>query len=135
MQVSEVTLKAGTILYHGTDNDDFDEAADGLDGPAWLSQGLQVAQRFAARNSWGGQKRVIAYRLTEDVTLPAIYSREEMEELAEEHNIDLSGTEAIRDSFANSSLPGWVIPHNYPEGDDILLQFTNALEYQSSTPL
>lgn len=127
-----MTIKAGTLLYHGTDNDDFDEASDQLEGPAWLSRGLPVAQRFAARTGWGGQKRVITYRLTEDITLPEIFSRHEMEELAEEHNIDLSGTEAIRDSVANSSLPGWVIPHNYPEGDDILLQFTDALEYQST---
>lgn len=124
------TLKAGTILYHGTDCDEFDEAEDGLDGPAWLSDSKEVAEYFASRpGGWGGVPRVIEYRLAEDLALPEIHSQADMAALADEHNLSLVGVEDMRESVANSDLPGWIVPHNYPTGADILVSQTHLLDY------
>lgn len=129
-----ITLKAGTLLYHGTDQSNFDEQSDGLEGPAWLSNSVSVARFFATRNAGGGgPTRIITYRLTADLKLHEIHTRDELETLAEEFGIDLEGTEAIRDSVYASGIPGWVIVGNYPEGDDILIANTSALEYVVST--
>lgn len=134
--MDRVTLKAGTLLYHGTDCDDFEEKADSLDGPAWLTSSRSVAERFASRSGgWGGQKRVLVYRLTEDVELPEILSSRGMQELADEHNLDLNGVEAMRESVANAQLPGWIIPNNYPDGDDILLVNSGSLDYVETLSL
>jgi hypothetical protein len=124
------TLKAGTLLYHGTDCDDFDEVNDRLTGPAWLSTAAAVALHFAKRSGgWGGTKRVMTYRLTEDVELPEILSERARRDFAEEHNIDLTGVEEMRDSVERAGIPGWVVPNNYPDGDDILLVDTGVLEH------
>lgn len=128
-----ITIKAGTILYHGTDCDDFDEEFDRLTGPAWLSSSKEVARHFATRSGgWGGTKRLIAYKLTEDVRLPEITSSRQMQMFAEEHGICLLGVEEMRESVEQAGIPGWVIPNNYPDGDDILLVSTGALDYQET---
>lgn len=129
-------LPKGTFVYHGTDNDDFDDEYDPLDGPAWVTTSESVAQNFVRnRSNWGGTKRIIKYRLAEDVYLPLIQSRYEMTELAEEHGICLDGVEEIRDSIMMSELSGWWIPNNYPDGDDILLKDTSLLDHVSTTLL
>lgn len=134
--VSVGVLPAGTLLYHGTDNDNFAEAGDALDGPAWLSNTEAVARHFASRTfRWGGTARVVVYRLTESILLPAAHSNHELGELAEEFQLNLCGVEGMRDSMQSSGLPGWWIPANYPDGDDILLTHTNLLEYVETRPL
>lgn len=123
-------IKAGTLLYHGTDCNDFDEASDPLNGPAWLSSSLAVATHFASRSGgWGGVKCVAVYRLTEDVELHHVTSARQMQALAEEHGLELCGVEEMRESVEASGIPGWVIPKNYPNGDDILIANTRALDY------
>jgi hypothetical protein len=125
-----MTLPAGTVLFHGTDNDDFDESNDRLEGPAWVSTSKSVAAHFASRSGgWGGVKRVISYTLADALSLPEITSRADMLELSEEHDICLGGAEEIRESFQASELPGWIIPNNYPDGDDILIVDTSLLDY------
>lgn len=131
-----LTLKAGTMLFHGTDSDDFDEECDSLRGPAWVSSSFEVAARFASRSGgWGGVKRVVAYGLMEDVMLHQIGSARQMQEFAEEHGLDLCGVEEMRDSVEASGIPGWVIPNNYPDGDDILIVDTSVLDYVETRPV
>ena len=130
-----VKLTAGMALYHGTDAE-FDEECESLLGPAWLSSSRSVAESFAKRSGgWGGEKRIIEYRLTSDVDLHDIHTSLEMQEFAERHGINLDGVEEMRESVEMAGIAGWVIPHNYPDGDDILIVDTDILEFVSSHPL
>ncbi|MBK3779900.1 hypothetical protein G3A43_06505 [Paraburkholderia aspalathi] len=129
------TLKAGTVLYHGTDCDDFEEEFEGLNGPAWLSSSFDVASYFASRQGgWGGAKRIITYRLTEDVTLYEITSERAKLALADEFDLDFSGVEGMRDSVEQAGIPGWVVPGNFEQGDDILLVDTSVLDFIQTVP-
>lgn len=128
-----MTLPAGQVLYHGTSVLDFDETCESLQGPSWVTTSLAVASRFARRN--GSCPRVISYTLVEALELPVILSRQDMQDLADEHNIELSGVDAMRESVADAGLPGWVIPYNYPDGDDILIVDTDILAYQATKEL
>ncbi len=131
-----MTLKAGTVLYHGTNSPDFDEADDGLDGPAWVTDSEAVAERFARRNLWvNARPRVLSFVLEEDVELHLIQGRADMEDLQEEHGISFEGVEDMRDSVTDAGIPGWVIPNNYPEGSDVLLADTGALRFVSTRVL
>ena len=134
--IRKTTLKAGTVVFHGTDNDDFDEVEDGLDGPAWVTSSRSVAEWFVNnRAGWGGQKRIISYLLAEDIELYEINGPGDMQDLAEQFGLELNGTDEIRDSVERAGLPGWIIPKNYPDGDDILIADTGVLDYQASEPL
>lgn len=134
--MNTLKLPAGTVLYHGTDCDDFDEENDSLNGPAWVTSSRSVAERFASRSGgWGGRKRIIEYVLAVDVDLPEIVSMRDMAAFTQEHGISLGGVEEMRDSIADSGLPGWIIPGNYPDGDDILLVETDVLDFVGSKPL
>lgn len=124
----QMTLPAGTLVYHGTDSTDFDECDDDLEGPGWVSQARSVAARFAQRGRQPSA-RVVVFRLLEAVTLPRIDSPRAMQAFAEEHDLQLNGVEEIRDSVERAGLPGWILPSNYPDGDDILLVDTRVLEY------
>ena len=65
-------LRAGTILYHGTNSaGDFQHP----DGPAWFTPSLKIGLQWAG---WSeslpdgrtkGDKRVLSYRVVQDVTL------------------------------------------------------------------
>ncbi len=128
--VEKTTIKRGTVLYHGTDCDDFVEADDSLNGPAWLSSSKDVARHFATRsNGWGGHRRIVAYRLPGDIALYEILSDHDLQALSDEHQLGFSGVEDMRDSVEASGIPGWCIPYNYPDGDDILIVDTSGLEY------
>jgi hypothetical protein len=131
------TLKAGTVLYHGTAEPDFEEADDDLDGPAWLTDSPAVAERFARRNASGpdSRPRVLSYTLEVDVELHLIRSKADTTALEEEHGISFFGVEEMRDTVVNSGIPGWVIPNNYPEGADILIVDTGVLRYMKTTVL
>jgi len=128
--VAMTTLKSGTVLYHGTDCDDFEEADDALHGPAWLTTSLSVARHFATRSGgWGGRKRIVSYRLVEDLELYEIRTKGDIDELADEHDLVMVGVEGMRESVEASGIPGWIVPTNYPDGDDILISDTSRLEY------
>lgn len=125
-------LEKGTVLFHGTSVLDYEEAYEALNGPAWVSSSLSVAQHFAKRSKAGGEEgacRVVEFVLQEDVELPEIYGQREMQEFAEEHNLSLLGSEDIVDSVLAAGLPGWILPFNYPDGDDILLCDTSVLAF------
>lgn len=128
-------IKEGSVLHHGT-SADFDERTTELEGPAWFSSSPSVARVFALRRSGAdGSPRILRYRVTQDVELPEILSAADLEELAEEHNLSVYGPEEIRESIRMSGLPGWIIPYNYPDGDDILLVDTSILEFIDSETL
>jgi hypothetical protein len=51
-----------------------------------------------------------------------------MDVFADKFNIDVDfGVEAIIDTISGSGLPGWIIPNNYENGDDILLVSADKL--------
>lgn len=128
VDMKEVT--DGTVLYHGTDCDDFDEASDSLNGPAWLSTSMSVARHFASRSGgWGGRKRIVVYQLVGDLDLYEILTKRDIDELADEHNLVMVGVEGVCESVEASGIPGWIVPTNYPDGDDILIADTSRLEY------
>jgi hypothetical protein len=123
-------LKAGTTLYHGTDNDELEDDSTRLNPYSWFSTSRSVAERFAKRSGgWGGPKRVIEYCVIGEIDIHEITSARQMQQFAEEHNIDLGSAEEIRDSAEASGIPGWIIPSNYPDGDDILLADTSLMDY------
>jgi hypothetical protein len=128
------TLAAGTVLFHGTDTDDFEERSQTLDGPSWLSSSRSVANHFAVnRAGAGGLKRIISYRLVRDIALFEITSSRGLQSFAQEHDFSPSSSESIREGVAAAGLPGWIIPNNYPDGDDILITDPGSiLEYQET---
>lgn len=112
-------IPAGTMLFHGTDDDDFHPSE--ISGPAWFSTDNDVAEKFA-----GG--RLLAYRLKADLKLPLITSAGEMDDFAEKFNIDRMSSEDVRDSAKKAGIPGWIIPDNYEPGDDILICDLSVLD-------
>lgn len=108
------TLPRGHKLYHGT-NASFDPDDDDLIAPAWFSSSQSVARHFAR----GGAIR--EYVLTAPIVLPVITSRSDRARFFETFDIADAGAEDMADDMGRSGLPGWIIPNNYPDGDDILL--------------
>jgi hypothetical protein len=136
MESKMYILKAGTTIYHGTDNSEYDEESSNPHPYSWFSTSRTVAERFAKRSGgWGGTQRVIAFELVADVVLHEIMSTAQRQEFAEEHNIDFSGVEEMRESAEAAGISGWIIPANYPEGDDILIGDTSLLDYVDTTTL
>jgi len=127
-------IPRGTVLYHGT-AEDF--PAGDLGFPAWFSTSRSVAEHF---QSWHGGKypRVLAYRALRPIRLPRIDSREEMEAFGEmfgmESVVEGYGAEEMAEDMLKSSLPGWILPHNYPDGDDILLAASDGIEFTGEEP-
>lgn len=124
------TIPAGTILFHGTSDEDFFELEDSLNDGSWLSDSEQVAEYFAKRSS-GNSPRVIQYELTEDVEVFLIESKQDLGDLSESHGIRFDSAEDMRDSALDAGIPGWIIPKNYPTGADILITNTGCLEFLS----
>lgn len=108
------TLSARTTLYHGT-NAEFDPDDDELMAPAWFSTSVSVAKHFAR----GG--RIYRYQVINPISLPVIKTRADRARFFERFDLDDGGAEDIADSMKPSGLPGWIIPDNYPDGDDIML--------------
>jgi hypothetical protein len=126
-------LPKGTVLYHGTAQE-----FPGMDLslPAWFSTSRSVAEHF---QSWHGEDegkhRLLMFRATRPIRLPRIDGREDLERMEDMFGLQTSyGAEDIVDSLSQSGLPGWVIPHNYPDGDDILLAETDSIEFTGQEP-
>lgn len=84
----------------------------------------------------GGQRRIISYVLARDLELYAVYSRKDLQRLAEKFELELDSSEDIRQSVRNSGIEGWIIPKNYPDGDDVLISDPGyVLEYQATDDL
>lgn len=116
-------LSKGTILFHGTDDPDYEPHE--IHGPAWFTTEKAVADHYARLN---GEGRVNTYRLTRDLKLPLLATKSDIEAFCERCGIDRSSAEDIRDGAKRSGIPGWFIPNNYDPGDDILITDMTALE-------
>jgi GNAT superfamily N-acetyltransferase len=128
-----VLLKKGTILYHGTA-----EAfpASQLETPAWFSTSRSVAEHF---QSWhGGDEgkfRLLEFKVIKPIRLPRIDGKEDLDRLEEMFGLESSyGVEQILDTLPQSGLQGWIIPHNYPDGDDIMLADSYSIAFVKETP-
>ena len=117
--VRRASIPVGTKLYHGSP--DYLQLEDVPDGPAWFSTSPAVARAFSSRRP----SRVFEYEVVEEITgLLLVSSQEdfvllfgegEFEEIAAEGNLELA------EAVINKGFGGWIVPQNYPEGDDILL--------------
>ncbi len=128
------TLKRGTTVYHGTDSEDFDERADELQTPFWVSDSPEVAKYFGTGYQGGNKPRILTYTMTDDVNLIVIRDSEDINEIHE--LAGSSGDPRELADFVCSRLGygGWIIPDNYPEGADIMLCHTD-IQLQDVTPI
>lgn len=126
MRRTYVRLPVGTMLHHGTgwpfDPDDIEDAA-------WFSRSASVAKHFAER-SGGPEPKVLVYRMDREMTLPLIGGASDFSSFCEEHGIRPYSAEDMADGVRRAGLPGWIIPDNYPDGDDVLIVGTSSLSFQ-----
>lgn len=121
-----LTLKPGTIVYHGTNaNRDFEV----LDGPAWVTRSPKTAAWFAREWRDGQRPRILTFRLTEPYRLEILDDLDHLEEISESLG-DPVGSHELAESFcAMRGTDGWIVRHNYgPNQDDILLCDPSGLE-------
>lgn len=109
------TLKRGTHVYHGTSGE-WNETEEELVGPAWVSTSSYVADEFKNWHS-GPHERVLTFEVIEDVDLLEISDKEDFDQI-----LEYFGTEDYREVAEHLPYNGWIIPTNYPNGDDIMLQ-------------
>lgn len=125
---------AGETLYHGTaSEEEFEHDSDAPDGPAWFSDSASVARRFSR---WhyrpGSSPRVLLYRVTQDPELFVWEYEAQMDELLGENWRDMAVPE-LADAICDAGYDGWIIPHNYPDGADIMLcEPSDFLSFQST---
>jgi hypothetical protein len=120
----------GKILYHGTcASEDFEHEDYGTPtGPAWFSDGIEVAEYF---KSWGSgpRPRILIYRV---VRQPNLFKFRNMKALAElicldeedyvsEENLENYEPGYFVEKICAIGYDGWIIPDNYPEGADIMI--------------
>ena len=121
-------LPKGTTLYHGTGAE---FPASELNMPAWFTTSNSVAKHFQQWHSSDEDvPRTIKYKITKPIRLPRIDDKQDMDDFCERFGIDrgLGGSEETCDALRQSALPGWIIPCNYPDGDDILLTSSDSIE-------
>lgn len=115
-------LLEGDVVFHGTSSEEhFEEEGDGTpEGPAWVSEGLDVAKWF---ETWldGPSPRVIAYRVYREPQLFLWETNEDIEAIIGEDNFNYMWSNEIADEICALGYDGWIIPDNYPEGADIML--------------
>lgn len=118
------TLRKNTTVYHGT-SVNFDEKSEELYSPCWISTSHSVAQNFT---SWHGGTcpRVLEYRLNKSLKLALIETAEDFAWFDPENDFtdNEERCEAVLEHF-----DGWIIPNNYPDGDDIMIGDSSVLEY------
>jgi len=125
MRQSTVAVPAGTLLYHGT-GWSFDP--DEIMAPCWFSRSIDVARHFCRRSD-GGTSRILAYRTDTEIVLPLIRGQKRFDAFCERHDIRPYSAEDMADGISRAGLAGWVIPDNYPDGDDILLVDVSTLTF------
>ena len=120
LDVYSTTLPVGTRLYHGTAYEIPFEFEDDLEGPMWFSTAMAVADRFAA---WRGYlQRRLLFRLVAEPYLLYVEDGNTFHEIAEYLAIPLyDSVEDLLEVTERAGFDGWIIPDNYPEGDDIML--------------
>lgn len=126
--MSEITLPAGTLLYHGTDRPDADEMSITGRYAFWLAATIELAQNQALRNR-NGTPRVFVYRLTHDLTLPVVRTPDDVQELLKKYELRVTEDELLQASAIAANLPGWAYPDANPLGTFVKLFDTRMLEY------
>lgn len=126
MRQRTVVLPAGTLLHHGTGSD-FDP--DEIMAPCWFSRSIEVARHFCRRSD-GGTSRILVFSTDVDVELPLISGSAAFDAFCERHHIRPYSAEDMADGVSRAGLAGWLIPDNYPDGDDILLVDVYSLTFQ-----
>lgn len=126
--MSELTLSAGTLLYHGTDRSNADEVAVTGRHAFWLAGTLELAQNQALRNRTG-TPRVFVYRLKHDLTLPAVSTPADVQALLKKYELRVTEDELLQASAIAANLAGWAYPDANPLGAFIKLFDTRMLEY------
>ncbi len=121
-----VRLPVGTLLYHGTG---WPFEPQDIEKASWFSRSASVARRFAERSD-GPAPRILAYRTDRELRLPRIGGTADFDTFCDEHAIRPYSAEDMSDGVRRAGLPGWVIPDNYPDGDDILVVDTTTLSFQ-----
>ena len=117
-----IVLPKGTVLYHGTSIKD--RFYDPI-GPFWVSDSEEVASVFAKKDrSGGGKPRIYVFELAGDIELLWWESKADIEawfeERGDEESADMSPQE-LADAVCNEGYDGWIIPHNYTVGGDIMI--------------
>jgi len=69
----------------------------------------------------------VAYRLIRRVRVIVISSREECEVLASRLRCSVEA-DALAQAVIAAGFEGWIIPHNFPEGSDIMIGIADALD-------
>ena len=83
-----------------------------------------MAEHFEA---WHGEENnhTLEYEVIKPIRLPRLDSREDLDALGEKFQLESlmngGGAEEMAYDMQSSVLPGWIIPNNYPDGDDIML--------------
>ena len=132
--MSEFNLSAGTLVYHGTDRSGADEITITGRHAFWLAATLELAQNQALRNRTG-TPRVFVYRLTSDLTLPAVRTPEDVQALLKKYELRVTEDELLQASAIAANLPGWAYPDANPLGAFIKLFDTQMLEYVETRPV
>jgi len=127
MRQGTTVLPAGTLLHHGTQGD-FD--CRDIEGPAWFSRSIAVARHFAQR-SGDETPRILCYVTTAEIELPLIRGVRGFDAFCEEHDIRPYSADDMADGVRRAGLAGWLIPDNYPDGDDILLVDLSDLSFHN----
>lgn len=110
-------IRRGEILYHGTSSK---ENFDIPDGPAWFSRSEGVAKNFAGYHS-GSFPRINKYLVIRQIPrLLTIFQKKDFENALGEDYPTWESND-LAQSVCEAGYNGWVIPNNYPNGDDIML--------------
>lgn len=126
-------LKKGTTVYHGTCAA-FDESSEDLIAPFWVSTSESVAENFSTWHAPGNdQTRVIEYKVKKSVRLALIESKEDMKRLLDKYQA--YDSRELAEMMYDDGKDGWIIPWNYPDGDDIMLADPSILEYVATSPI
>jgi len=126
--MSDFHLPAGTLLYHGTDRSSADENSVTGRHAFWLAATLELAQTQALRNRTG-TPRVFVFRLKNDLTLPAVRSTADVQELLKKYELRVTEDELLQASAIAANLAGWAYPDANPLGAFVKLFDTRMLEY------
>lgn len=118
-------IPAGTKLYHGTSDPDFDPRTDQVSGPFWVSDAESVARDFGTGYSSEDNEhsRVFEFTARDEIYLWHIQDRSDFDEFEERTGYEMGGSSDEMADAVCQALPveGWIIPHNYANGADIML--------------
>lgn len=126
--MSEFTLPAGTLVYHGTDRSNADEVSVTGRHAFWLAGTLELAQNQALRNRTG-TPRVFVYRLQHELVLPAVRTPDDVKALLKKYELRVTEDELLQASAIAANLAGWAYPDANPLGAFIKLFDTRMLQY------